>query len=1224
MLQRGFPFLLAVALGATPSAARAQQIVHTFQPPPAFPYGGLVEGLDGRLYGTTTQGGAIYRLAAGGSGPAQILRAGVGATSALVRGSDGALYGTTPYGGIDDRGTVFRFDPATQRFDTVHAFIGDPGAWSPIGPLLSASDGLLYGVAQQGGAGALYSVEPATGRTLTLHTFQPMDPTGEGPIGGLVEGADGGLYGVMKTGGAGVGGTIYRFDRATRTVAVAHAFSPPISAPSASLTRASDGALYGVSASGGPGGHSAVFRFVPGSASLEIVHAFDPSAGGDGSQLETGVTVAADGSVWGMAVALADDIVFQIRRQGPGSYSYALRARLSPAVHGVHAVAGLALANDGWLYGAMTVDGPAAGGTVLRVDSLLRGPVGDEAQPDMVHAFRVDGAGWSMRHPPTAFTDGFLYGLTSEGSASGDGDVYRLNPLTGETTVLGTLPAGTAQRGDTMWASRLVDGGDGSLYALALQTFGTGGYIVRVTPSTNAVTLAQTFTRSGAAGALTSGLARVGAALYGLVETPGGMGLFRFSPGSAAFAIVATVTPTTGLRGTLSAGLDGRLLVSTTAGPLMPPRDGVLYRVDAATGAVVLLASAPGVLDVVEPLQASATTIYFLGAESHLRPRILSVDPATGVVTTGCVLGRTGFVTALSLTPAGGLTVVFRDDRSTVELLDCAFNPLQPSTGISWNANVDGSPTALATAPGGVVYGGRSNGDIYRFGTSGSGPPLLDTDGDGLDNAWESAWGLDPRSAAGGDGATGDPDGDGRSNALEQAQATHPHAFVTRYLAEGAANAFFDTRIAIANPGDSPAHVLVRFAGAAGAFLRIPVIVPARSRRTIGTELPRALGVFSFSTVIESDAPITVDRTMRWDASGYGSHMERAVEGPSTTWYLAEGSTSGDFSLFYLLQNAQPTAVTATVRYLRPSGQPPVERVHTLPPNSRTTIAVDGQGPELASTDLSAVITASAPIIVERAMYTDRPGQPFAAGHASAGVTAPALEWFLAEGATGPFFDLFVLIANPSPTPAAVTVDYLLLGGGVLTKSYTVPGNGRYTIWVDDEALPAGSGERPLRNVAVSMTVRSTNGVPIIVERTMWWPGPELSANFWYEAHNSPGATAPALRWSVADGDVGGPDGADTYVLIANTAPRPGTVRVRLFFENGNTSGRIYAVPANSRTNVALGADFEEAAANGRMAVLVESLGENPVPIVVEHASYASPGGITWASGSNALAVPVP
>ena len=64
---------------------------------------------------------------------------------------------------------------------------------------------------------------------------------------------------------------------------------------------------------------------------------------------------------------------------------------------------------------------------------------------------------------------------------------------------------------------------------------------------------------------------------------------------------------------------------------------------------------------------------------------------------------------------------------------------------------------------------------------------------------------------------------------------------------------------------------------------------------------------------------------------------------------------------------------------------------------------------------MSGVVTATQPIVVERAMYLSRPDQPFAAGHESAGVTAPATSWFLAEGATGSFFDLFVLIENPTP-----------------------------------------------------------------------------------------------------------------------------------------------------------------------------------------------------------------
>jgi hypothetical protein len=161
---------------------------------------------------------------------------------------------------------------------------------------------------------------------------------------------------------------------------------------------------------------------------------------------------------------------------------------------------------------------------------------------------------------------------------------------------------------------------------------------------------------------------------------------------------------------------------------------------------------------------------------------------------------------------------------------------------------------------------------------------------------------------------------------------------------------------------------------------------------------------------------------MSWDWRGFGSHAETAIATPSTSWYLAEGATSGAFSLFYLLQNPASTATTATVRYLRPFRLPPIERTYSLAPDARLTIPVDGVAPELASTDVSAVVTSAQPIIVERAMYRDRPGQPFAAGHESAGVTAPATRWFLAEGATGAWFDLFILLANPSTQTAEVDI----------------------------------------------------------------------------------------------------------------------------------------------------------------------------------------------------------
>ncbi len=568
-----------------------------------------------------------------------------------------------------------------------------------------------------------------------------------------------------------------------------------------------------------------------------------------------------------------------------------------------------------------------------------------------------------------------------------------------------------------------------------------------------------------------------------------------------------------------------------------------------------------------------------------------------------------------------GLTDVFLVDRLSraISLLSAGIGGA-PGNGNSQLAAVsgDGRNVVFTSAASNLVSGDTNTFvDAFLFSAA------ADADADGLPDDWETRFGLSISSGAGENGPAGDPDGDGRTNVQEYQEGTHPRGLYTRYLAEGALNAFFDVRLALLNTGTTPARALVRFLQPGGATVsRFETLAPG-TRRTLTRADLSTLTSPDFSTVVEADQPVVVDRTMSWDGSGYGSHAETGVPGAATSWYLAEGSTSGDFALFYLIQNPNPAATTATVRYLRPSGLAPIERTHALAPNSRTTIPVDAQGPELASTDVSAVISAPLPIIVERAMYISRSSQVFAAGHGSAGVTAPATNWFLAEGATGPFFDLFILIANPNAQPADVTLDYLLSDGRTFAKSHVVPANGRFTVWVDDEAIPAGSATKPLANVAVSTTVTSTNGVPIIVERAMWWPGPETTADFWTEAHNSAGATATGTRWALAEGEVGGPHGAETYVLIANTSAFGGQARVTLYFEDGGSASKDVPLAPRSRTNVAVSSEFP-AAAGRRFATLVESLGATPPQIVVERAMYTSPGGVTWAAGTNALATRLP
>ncbi|MFN8058301.1 MAG: hypothetical protein U0Q12_04000 [Vicinamibacterales bacterium] len=483
-----------------------------------------------------------------------------------------------------------------------------------------------------------------------------------------------------------------------------------------------------------------------------------------------------------------------------------------------------------------------------------------------------------------------------------------------------------------------------------------------------------------------------------------------------------------------------------------------------------------------------------------------------------------------------------------------------------------------------------------------------------LPTDWKTQFGLVP----GIDGANQDPDGDGRTNAQELADGTHPNATFARYLAEGTNSAFFETRFALLNPGSTTSNVLVRYQKSDGSTVPQVVAIPPLRRVTISTAATPGMANAEFSTVVETDTSVVVDRTMLWDRTHYGAHTETAVPAPSTTWYLAEGSTLASFQLFYLLQN--PSATTdAQVRitYLLPNGTP-LQKNYVVAKGSRQTVWVNqedfsGQKP-LAATDVSGVVqvTNGQPIVVERAMYLGT-NPAFTAGHESAGVTSPATSWFLAEGATGDYFDLFVLLANPGSQAAQVRATYLLPGGATFTKDYTVAANSRQTIWVDEEVI---NGAKALANVAVSTTITSTNGVPIVVERAMWWPGPTSAT--WFEAHNSPGATSTGTLWALAEGEDAGADQTETYILIANTSSTAGTAQVTLLYEDGTSETQAIPLAANSRTNVVPRAQFPSSVGR-RFGALVESLGATPASIVVERAMYMSTGGVRWSAGTNAL-----
>lgn len=300
------------------------------------------------------------------------------------------------------------------------------------------------------------------------------------------------------------------------------------------------------------------------------------------------------------------------------------------------------------------------------------------------------------------------------------------------------------------------------------------------------------------------------------------------------------------------------------------------------------------------------------------------------------------------------------------------------------------------------------------------------------------------------------------------------------YLAEGNAG-YFDTFVLLANPNGSNVSATVDFLLDDGSTVRRTYTVPANQRLTIYTNEIAALRARSFGTTVNASGPILAERAMYFrgtSAFWQDGHASSAVSTGAQRWFLAEGQTGSFFDTFVLLSNPNPSAVTATIRYLTPSGVARTEN-RTLPPTSRTTIML-GTVPGLGASDVSCDITATANIIVERSMYWPHAPGPWYGGHNSVGLTALGSEWALAEGEIGGSANAqtFILLANPGTVGADVTATFYRGDGRApLTVTRRVEAGARVTI--DTGSVGMANGER------FGTLIVSTQ--PIAVERSNYW-----------------------------------------------------------------------------------------------------------------------------------------
>ncbi len=381
--------------------------------------------------------------------------------------------------------------------------------------------------------------------------------------------------------------------------------------------------------------------------------------------------------------------------------------------------------------------------------------------------------------------------------------------------------------------------------------------------------------------------------------------------------------------------------------------------------------------------------------------------------------------------------------------------------------------------------------------------------------------------------------------------AVGPRVFT---LADGVTGPFFDTYLLLANPGATPEPVTMTLFRDDGASTDISTVISPYERATWKTDdLPTfGEGAFSAKVTVPSGRPLFVERATYF-ANDYRAGHAAMGRAPSARAYLAEGCQNGQFDTYLLIGNQAAGTANVLVSFLLDDGQP-VNKTYAVPAGSRLSIA-SADIPELAGRSFGIDVVSDLPVAVEQSMYF---GPGYRGGHSEVAVARPSTTWLFAEGATGPRFDTFLLLANPDyDLAASAAIRFHTSDGRTVTRTRTVPIRGRVTIEIESE-------DPALADTTFWIDVESD--VPLVAERAMYWSSGSGAA--WTDGHVSAGATAAGPRWGFAEGILGGGLDFKTFLLLANPGTSPATVDVQYLPTGGGPITRAQTVPAGGRLTI--------------------------------------------------------
>lgn len=438
------------------------------------------------------------------------------------------------------------------------------------------------------------------------------------------------------------------------------------------------------------------------------------------------------------------------------------------------------------------------------------------------------------------------------------------------------------------------------------------------------------------------------------------------------------------------------------------------------------------------------------------------------------------------------------------------------------------------------------------------------------------------------------------------------------FCAGGAATAgaVFDSTIVVANPGATPASVLVTsypaaLAGDVDGTAAVAKLAPVTKQVSVGARARAEVSLASLQTspfaaaVVETnDADIAVERRVT-SPSGSASSSPCA-SAPSDTWYFPTGTTTRDARELLAVFNPFPVDAVVDVTFQTSDGFRNPGELQSLPvPGGQVRVLdISALAPRIEQ--LAATVSApSGRVIVDRLQAFDGSDANHPAGvAASLGAPAPAGVWTFGEGEVGDGLNEVFTVMNPSgaavQSQLEVKLDAPDTNGAVDPIPLTVPARGYAQVVMRDQT-------RIPKNVAHSVIVRSADGAGLIAERVIGAAAPAPRHGY------APALGAPlvATRWLFADGRAVAAETAEFLVVVNPSADSIAHLRFTAL-----AGGQLLAIDGLQDVEVAPGGrltvELGQHVNRPDLPVMVEA----DFPVVVERGIYAANGnGISLACG---------